>query len=49
MLLVGVGHPKENELVDPNHYSRDVSHDFVEDVTRRLTHRLPGNGTGDTR
>ena len=41
MLLVGVGHPKENELVDPNHYSRDVSHDFVEDVTRRLTHRLP--------
>ena len=41
MLLVGVGHPKENELVDPNHYSRDVSRDFVEDVTRRLTHRLP--------
>ena len=41
MLLVGVGHPKENELTDPNHYSRDVSRDFVDDVTRRLTHRLP--------
>ena len=41
MLLVGVGHPKENELTDPDHYSRDVSRDFVDDVTRRLTHRLP--------
>ena len=41
MLLVGVGHPKENELTDPNHYSRDVSRDFVDEVTRRLTHRLP--------
>ena len=41
MLLVGVGHPKENELADPDHYSRDVSRDFVDDVTRRLTHRLP--------
>ncbi len=41
MLLIGVGHPKENELTDPDHYSRDVSRDFVDDVTRRLTHRLP--------
>lgn len=41
MLLVGVGHPKENELTDPDHYSRDVSRDFVEDVSRRLSHRLP--------
>ncbi len=41
MLLVGVGHPKENELVDPNQYSREVSRDFVEDLTRRLSHRLP--------
>lgn len=41
LLLVGVGHPKENELTDPDDYSRDVSRDFVEDVTGRLTHRLP--------
>ena len=41
MLLVGVGHPKENESADPNHYSRDVSRNFVEDVARRLSHRLP--------
>ncbi len=41
MLLVGVGHPKENELTDPDRYSRDVSRDFVEDVSRRLSHRLP--------
>ena len=41
MLLVGVGHPKENELTDPDRYSRDVSRDFVEDVARRLSHRLP--------
>ena len=41
MLLVGVGHPKENELTDPDHYSHDVSRDFVDDVARRLSHRLP--------
>ena len=41
MLLVGVGHPKENELTEPDQYSRDVSRDFVEDVARRLSHRLP--------
>ena len=41
MLLVGVGHPKENELTDPDQYSRDVSRDFVEDVSHRLSHRLP--------
>ena len=41
MLLVGVGHPKENELTDPDQYSRDVSRDFVEDVSRRLSHRIP--------
>jgi sarcosine oxidase subunit beta len=41
MLLVGVGHPKENELTDPDQYSRDVSRDFVEDVARRLSHRIP--------
>ena len=40
-LLIGVGHPKENELTDPDQYSRDVSRDFVEDVSRRLSHRLP--------
>ena len=41
MLLVGVGHPKENELTNPDDYSRDVSRDFVKDVSRRLSHRLP--------
>ena len=41
MLLVGTGHPKENELADPNDYPRDIGRDFVEDIAQRLSHRLP--------
>ncbi len=40
-ILVGTGHPKENELADPHHYRREVDQDFIQDATRRLSHRLP--------
>ena len=40
-ILVGTGHPKENEPTDPDSYSRDADPDFVEDVSRRLAHRFP--------
>ena len=42
MLLAGVGHPKENEPVDPDSYRRNADAEFVDDVSRRLEHRLPG-------
>lgn len=40
-LLIGTGHPKESEPGDPNNYSRGVSFDFIEDVSKRLLHRFP--------
>ena len=42
LLLAGVGHPKENEPVDPDCYHCEADADFVEDVTGRLERRLPG-------
>ena len=41
LLLAGVGHPKENEPVDPDDYRHEADAGFVEDVTGRLAHRLP--------
>ena len=40
-LLIGTGHPKESRSGDPDHYSRDVSFDFIEEVSTRLLHRFP--------
>ena len=40
-LLIGVGHPKDNEPVDPDGYDRSATPDFIEDVSRRLAHRFP--------
>ena len=40
-VLVGVGHPKENEPVPPNNYDRHADPAFIEDAGRRLTHRMP--------
>jgi len=40
-LLVGTGHPKESQPGDPNNYTRDVSFDFIEEVSTRLLHRFP--------
>ena len=40
-ILVGTGHPKENEPADPNGYSHTVSGSFVQDATRRFVHRFP--------
>jgi sarcosine oxidase, subunit beta len=40
-LLIGTGHPKESESGNPNNYSRGVSFDFIEDVSKRLLHRFP--------
>ena len=40
-LLVGTGHPKENEPADPDGFRRDADASFIDDVTRRLVHRFP--------
>jgi sarcosine oxidase subunit beta len=41
LILVGTGHPKQNEPADPDHYRREVDAAFIADVTRRMAHRLP--------
>ena len=40
-VLVGVGHPKENEPVSPDDYDRRADPDFIEDAGARLAHRMP--------
>ena len=40
-VLVGVGHPKENEPVPPDDYDRRAGSDFIEDAGGRLAHRMP--------
>ena len=39
-VLVGVGHPKENEPVSPDDYDRSADSDFIEDAGARLAHRM---------
>ena len=41
MLLAGVGHPKENEPVDPDCYRREADAEFIADVSQRLERRFP--------
>ncbi len=40
-ILIGTGHPKENQPADPDSYSRDADRGFIEDVTRRFVYRFP--------
>ncbi len=40
-LLLGVGHPKENEPCDPDDYADRADVQFIEDVSRRLVRRFP--------
>ncbi|MAG37603.1 MAG: hypothetical protein CL878_15320 [Dehalococcoidia bacterium] len=40
-ILVGTGHPKENEPADPDSYRRDASPEFVRETGRLLVHRFP--------
>lgn len=40
-LLVGVGHPKENEPVCADEYDRNADSSFVEDAAARLAYRMP--------
>lgn len=40
-ILLGTGHPKENEPVDPHHYRREVDEAFIQDASQRLAHRIP--------
>ncbi len=40
-VLIGVGHPKENEPVSPDDYDRRADPDFIEDAGGRLAHRMP--------
>ena len=40
-VLVGVGHPKENEPVSPDDYDRRADPAFIEDAGGRLAHRMP--------
>ena len=41
MLLVGDGHPKESEYVDPDNFKRQTDLSFKEMIAARLRHRLP--------
>ena len=41
-VLVGTGHPKENEPASPDSFDRNADAEFVEDVAGRLAHRFPG-------
>ena len=40
-VLIGVGHPKENEPVSPDDYDRRADPEFIEDAGGRLAHRMP--------
>ena len=40
-VLIGVGHPKENEPASPDDYDRRADPDFIEDAGARLAHRMP--------
>lgn len=40
-VLIGVGHPKENEPVPPDDYDRRADPEFIEDAGGRLAHRMP--------
>lgn len=40
-ILAGVGHPKENEPVDPNNYNREANMDFISDIMNRIEYRFP--------
>lgn len=40
-VLVGVGHPKDNESVSPDNYNRKADTEFTKDAGARLTYRLP--------
>ena len=46
LILAGTGHPKENEPADPDSYKRQADGTFIEDVSRRLAHRLPALARG---
>ena len=41
LLLVGTGHPKENDPVEPDDYSREADAEFIRETGRLLTHRFP--------
>ena len=40
-VLIGVGHPKENEPVSPDDYDHRADPDFIKDAGARLAHRMP--------
>lgn len=40
-ILVGVGHPKKNELVNPDSYNTHADNTFLEDVSNRISRRIP--------
>ena len=46
-ILVGTGHPKENEPADPNDYLREACPEFIEDASRLLAHRFPAYNGSD--
>jgi glycine/D-amino acid oxidase-like deaminating enzyme len=40
-MLMGVGHPKQNEPADPDSYNRKADPEFLRDVSGRLATRFP--------
>ena len=41
LLLVGTGHPKENDPAEPDDYSHEADAEFIRDTGRLLAHRFP--------
>ena len=40
-VLVGAGHPKTNDPVDPDDYRREADTEFIRETSRLLAHRFP--------
>ena len=41
LVLVGTGHPKENETANPDLYKKEADQEFVAETSRLLAHRFP--------
>ena len=46
-VLVGTGHPKENEPAEPDSYMKEADEEFVRETCRLLAHRFPGMAGGE--
>ena len=45
-VLVGTGHPKENEPAEPDSYVKEADEEFVRETSSLLAHRFPAMAGG---